>query len=203
MSAGLKVMSVAEAAPERWANDCGWTRTLLAWPEPQRWVVRVSVADVETAGPFSLFAGVDRWFAVLAGDGVRLTTAGRAPVVVRATDEDMHAFPGDDPTGCELLGGPTRDLNVMNRRQEASTTIRRTRGQASLRSNAALVGCFVCDDTVLALDRRGRVALPRHTLAWLENPGRDSLEIRLGARAPRGWWIEANRDAADDHPTDR
>ena len=73
-----------QVEPERWANGGGWTRTLLAWPDPARWALRISVADVEQAGPFSVFPGVDRWFAVLEGDGVRLATAGQASVVVRA-----------------------------------------------------------------------------------------------------------------------
>mgnify|MGYP003694612933 CR=1 FL=1 len=40
--------------------------------------MRVSVADVATDGPFSTFAGVDRWFAVLDGAGVVLTIGGKA-----------------------------------------------------------------------------------------------------------------------------
>ena len=48
----------------------------------------------------------------------------------------MHAFPGDDATDCELLGSPTRDLNVMARRREARATIRRLRSVAAVRSIA-------------------------------------------------------------------
>ncbi|HZN82411.1 MAG TPA: HutD family protein, partial [Mycobacterium sp.] len=88
----MRLVHPTQVRPERWANGGGWTRTLLAWPDPRRWSVRVSVADVETAGPFSAYPGVDRWFAVLEGGGVRLTTAGRAPASVRADDDEMHAF---------------------------------------------------------------------------------------------------------------
>ena len=34
--------------------------------------LRISVADIEAHGPFSNFEGVDRWFGVLQGEGVRL-----------------------------------------------------------------------------------------------------------------------------------
>ena len=119
MSIDLKILQPSQVTPELWANGGGRTRTMLAWPDPGHWAVRISVADVEKAGPFSVFAGVDRWFAVLEGDGVDLTTGGQAPVVVRAADEEMHAFPGDVATNCVLLGEATRDLNVMVRRGEA------------------------------------------------------------------------------------
>jgi environmental stress-induced protein Ves len=91
------------------------------------------------------------------------------------------------------VGSPTRDLNVMVRRREARATIRRPRSTAAVRSNAELLGCFVCDDTELATGEGAPIAVPRHTLAWLENPSRAPLEWRLVAPAPRGWWIEANR----------
>ena len=195
ISRAPRIVHPSQIRPERWANRGGWTRTLLAWPDPRHWSVRVSIADVETAGPFSAYPGVDRWFAVLEGGGVRLTTAGRAPTPVRADDDEMHAFSGDDATNCELLAGATRDLNVMARRADARATVRALRGIAAatgLRTDAALIGCFVCDDAQVATADAGPVRLPRHTLAWLANPEREMLEWRLAAPAPRGWWIEAN-----------
>ena len=190
--------------PERWANGGGWTRTLLAWPDPARWVARVSVADVERAGPFSVFPGIDRWFAVLEGDGVRLATAGRAPVAVRAGAAEMHAFRGEDATDCELLGSATRDLNIMVRRGAARATVRPLR-DGELRSNAALLGCFVCGAAELrvahrdapgepaqslSLGARAPLALTSHTLAWLENPASETVAVQLALPAPHGWWIE-------------
>ena len=188
----MRILRPSQVTPEPWANRGGATRALLAWPDPARWTVRVSVADVERAGPFSVFPGVDRWFAVLEGDGVRLATAGRPSVVVRAGDEQLHAFPGDAATDCELLGGATRDLNVMVRRREARTTIRRLR-DSDPRSDAELLVCFVCDASTLTTDDGAPILLARHTLAWLENPDRETLAIKVAAPAPRGWWIGATR----------
>ena len=202
MSTALRILHPTHVTPEPWANGLGRTRTLLAWPDSRHWALRISVADVEKAGPFSVFTGVDRWFAVLEGDGVRLRTAGRPPAVARAADEEMHAFPGDDATDCELLGSPTRDLNVMARRRDARATIRRLRNVAAIRSAAQVLGCFVCDDAALATGEGAPIALPRHTLAWLENPSRQTVEWQLAAPAPRGWWIEAVRTGADDDHAD-
>jgi len=195
VSPAPRIVHPSQAERERWANGGGWTRTLLAWPDPRHWSVRVSVADVETAGPFSAYPGVDRWFAVLEGGGVRLTTASCSPISVRVDDDEMHAFSGDEATDCVLLAGATRDLNVMVRRADTRATVRALRGVAAataLRTDAAFIGCFVCDDAQVATADAGPVTLPRHTLAWLANPGREMLEWRLATPAPRGWWIEAN-----------
>src|SRR5689334_20024474 len=59
-----------------WRNGKGNTRELVAFPVRDQWHWRMSVADIETDGPFSRFEGVKRWFAVLSGAGVRLSTGG-------------------------------------------------------------------------------------------------------------------------------
>jgi hypothetical protein len=201
VSSALKIVQPSQVAPQPWANGGGRTRTLLAWPDQRRWAVRISVADVERDGPFSLLAGVDRWFAVLEGDGVRLSAASQTPVVVLAADEEMHAFRGDDATECALLGGATRDLNVMTRRDAARAAIRLLR-VSRLRSDAELLACFVCDEAEIANGQGAPISLARHTLAWLENAARETLTLQLSAPAPRGWWIEASRTDPDDDQAD-
>ena len=104
-------MEDARAAPQAWRNGGGRTRELLAWPTPADWQVRISVADVEAPGPFSRFEGVERWFAVLEGDGVALRVGGGAQRL--GTDSPAFRFSGDVPVDCDLLGGATRDLNLM------------------------------------------------------------------------------------------
>lgn len=103
-----------------WKNGGGVTRELLAWPNGSDWSIRVSVADIEQDGPFSAFPGVDRYFAVLEGDGVELEALG----TIRKGDAAVK-FDGAIARTCRLLGGKTRDLNVM---------IRRDRGHGYLRS---------------------------------------------------------------------
>ena len=61
--------------PTPWRNGGGRTRTLWTWPADcvdDAWQLRVSLADIDADGPFSAFPGVQRWFAVLQGAGVRL-----------------------------------------------------------------------------------------------------------------------------------
>ena len=94
-----------------WRNGGGVTRELLAWPRADDWAVRISVADIARDGPFSAFSGVERWFAVLAGEGVRLGD----PAAEVTADDDALRFDGGDAPACALRGGPTRDLNLMLR----------------------------------------------------------------------------------------
>jgi len=72
-----RLIRVADVPRQRWRNGGGWTRELLAAPDPQAWQLRVSVADIECDGAFSMYPGVVRWFAVLQGEGVALTIDGR------------------------------------------------------------------------------------------------------------------------------
>lgn len=110
-------------APEPWRNGGGSTRTLLTWPAGSGpaapWRLRISLADITQDGPFSAFAGVQRWFAVVQGGGVRLRppaagAPGQAALCLRP-DSLPHHFDGGQPPDCQLLDGPTRDLNLMLR----------------------------------------------------------------------------------------
>lgn len=109
----MQQLGAFDVAPVPWRNGGGLTRELLAWPSPQDWRCRLSVADIASDGPFSAYPGVVRHFVVLDGEGVRLDFAGRQ-VVQRPGDAPL-VFDGAAAPGCRLLGGPVRDLNLMHR----------------------------------------------------------------------------------------
>lgn len=103
----------ASVPPQAWRNGGGRTRELLAWPAGPDWRLRISLADIDTDGPFSAFPGVQRWFAVIEGGGVALTFAGAER---RLTPHSAPlCFDGAEAPGCRLIDGPTRDLNLMLR----------------------------------------------------------------------------------------
>ncbi len=113
------------AAP--WRNGGGVTREVIARPvgaDLASFDWRVSIADVASDGPFSVFPGIDRLMAVLSGPGLRLEVEGAASVTVRPGDAPA-AFSGDAKTAGFLIDGPIRDLNVMTRRGVASARMRR------------------------------------------------------------------------------
>ena len=119
--------------PSPWKNGGGTTRELLAWPDPDDWTVRMSVAQVDADGPFSRFEGITRWFAVLSGAGVRLH--------MRETDQHHSLdrssaplqFDGALALDCQLQDGPTQDFNLMVRSlRHQRTRMRRVRGALDL-----------------------------------------------------------------------
>lgn len=163
-----------------WRNGGGVTRELLAWPRADDWAVRISVADITRDGPFSAFAGVARWFAVLTGEGVRLGE----PAAEVTADDDALRFDGADAPACALRGGPTRDLNLMLRADRVRGEMVRVDGEHAWRAGPAVLrAVFTRDGCALGVGDLD-VSLPPMTLAWCE-PGDADPSWRL-TRAARG-----------------
>ena len=109
---GYEVWPAQRHTRMRWANGGGWTTEIVAEPPGPRWEWRISVADVETAGPFSLFPGVDRSIALISGAGFALTINGGDEVIIDVPYEPFD-FAGDATTSCRLIDGPVQDINLM------------------------------------------------------------------------------------------
>ena len=112
-----RVLTPADYRRTPWKNGCGRTTEIAVGPPDAGladFAWRVSVADIEQDGVFSVFPGVARTLVLLAGDGMRLTGAG-APLELHAPFEPV-TFAGDAPVMCALVGGPVRDFNLMVRR---------------------------------------------------------------------------------------
>ncbi|GHH35026.1 HutD/Ves family protein [Streptomyces candidus] len=118
-----RIMRAAGRPAVPWRNGGGVTREIASWPPGPAgsgFAWRVSLAEVATDGPFSVFPGVDRILTMVEGAGMALTTtpaAGGTPGsrMVDARYVPQH-FPGDVPTDCRLLDGPVANLNVMHNR---------------------------------------------------------------------------------------
>ncbi len=113
-------------APAPWKNGGGTTREIAAWPPGagmDGFAWRISVADIVADGPFSAFPGIDRQIALLEGDGVRLRG------VDGTFDHRLDrvgvpfAFAGETPVDATLIGGATRDFNVMTRRDRCRARV--------------------------------------------------------------------------------
>jgi uncharacterized protein len=184
------IIRVDEVPAVPWRNGGGVTRELLAWPDARNWLLRVSVADIGASGPFSAFPGVDRWFAVLSGDGVRLETAGAPPVELTAAQDALHEFSGDLATGCTALGATTRDFNLMAQRAAVQLRQRPLGAGAQLGTHAAGAGLFVTRATEVSEGNGPATPLPAMALAWWPNPRRGQLRLRAASASVRGWWFE-------------
>jgi uncharacterized protein len=100
----------------RWKNDGGWTTEIARRDDGHGdFLWRVSIAEIERDGAFSSFAGVDRDLLLLEGTGIELEIGDEPPRALTRRFERAH-FSGELPVHCRLLAGPTRDFNVMARR---------------------------------------------------------------------------------------
>lgn len=110
-----------EMQPTPWRNGGGLTRELAASPTTSGafdW--RVSIADIETPGPFSRFAGMDRIITVLEGGPMTLVSETWES---QLTAYQPHHFTGEDSVTCRLPHGPARALNLMTRRGRTSGVV--------------------------------------------------------------------------------
>lgn len=111
----MRPIAASESRRVRWKNDGGWTTELARDPagdQDFRW--RVSIAEIERDGPFSAFPGVERDLILLDGEGIELDVDGAAQRLTRRFERVR--FAGEARVDCRLLAGPTRDFNVMARR---------------------------------------------------------------------------------------
>jgi hypothetical protein len=174
-------------SPQAWKNGGGHTRELLAWPSPDDWQVRVSLADIDADGPFSAFPGVERWFAVVDGAGVELRFGDN---VRRVTPHDAPLrFEGGAAPQCRLIDGKTRDLNLMLRNvrggmQAVADGVTWGTIEAQCGLFTAVAGTWACSDG-------RRISLPARTLLWLEEAPRrpHSFKAKQPAEHTVAWWL--------------
>jgi environmental stress-induced protein Ves len=96
-----------------WKNGGGVTREILRVPpEPTAFDWRLSLASIDTPGPFSSFAGYHRTLVLVRGPGVELDFGqhGRTKLTLAG---QMVSFDGAWETNCTLLDGPSNDLNLI------------------------------------------------------------------------------------------
>lgn len=162
-------IALTDTRPSPWKNGGGTTRELLAWPDPQDWTVRLSVAQVEADGPFSRFEGITRWFAVLAGAGVRLNMAESGQTHTLNTASSPLEFDGAQALDCSLIDGPTQDFNLMVRSaRHPHSRMRRVAGRMHWQGQAPTVLALWANSAPAVLEWSGqaRMAVAPGTLAW-------------------------------------
>jgi environmental stress-induced protein Ves len=101
-----------------WKNGGGITTQLAVAPDGATldscdW--RISTAQVNAAGPFSAFPGIDRSLSVLQGAGLVLHVEDGTPFMLTAENNPLP-FAGEQRVHAELIDGPILDFNVMTRR---------------------------------------------------------------------------------------
>ena len=111
--ADLKIIRKSSFAATPWKNGGGITHEAIRVPAGgDAFLWRVSVAHIDSSGPFSDFAGYSRNMVLLRGSGLTLEFADGGRRVLRRIGESAQ-FDGAMATHCELLDGPCVDLNFM------------------------------------------------------------------------------------------
>lgn len=139
----MKPISFDDLIATPWKNGGGVTRELACYPAGaglDDFLWRISIAEVNRSGPFSVFPGIDRVITLLEGDGMQLNF----------TDGEQHAlttpllpfrFRGERNVNAQLAGAASQDFNLMLRRDavDGSLQVRHEGGE------------IACDGGVVAL----------------------------------------------------
>lgn len=112
-----RVLRPADYKRMPWKNGGGMTMELAVYPSDANdafdW--RISIADIETNGPFSSFEGYDRFIALLEGVGMELRFDDAESVRLERRLQFVK-FAGERRTEGVLISGKVRDFNVIHRR---------------------------------------------------------------------------------------
>jgi uncharacterized protein len=181
-----------DLAPQRWRNGGGWTQQLLTWPPGSSdWQMRISLATISAAGPFSSFPGVRRTLALVSGAGLLLTLDGQEHCL--QVGSDALQFDGAATAHAAPLDGETTDLNLMTRQGHGE--LLRTAGTPYWRSAAPQRGLYT---TIVGTVHAGEgvsVPVPAHSLLWLEAAAELALHFApdpgatATAPAAAAWWL--------------
>jgi environmental stress-induced protein Ves len=111
--ARIKVIRRSSFTALPWKNGGGITHEAIRVPPTgDAFLWRVSVAQIDSSGPFSDFAGYDRKMVLLRGRGIALEFGSGKRCGLRSAG-DFVEFDGAMAARCELLDGPCVDLNLM------------------------------------------------------------------------------------------
>ena len=101
---------IAECPQVPWKNGGGMTRMLAARDEGGKILWRLSLADIQSDGPFSTFPGLQRVLTIVAGDGIDLSGDGGT---LQARPWRPLPFSGDLELDSKLIGAESQAFNLM------------------------------------------------------------------------------------------
>jgi environmental stress-induced protein Ves len=149
----IEVIDPAAYRRERWKNGQGWTceiaRGSIVAPSCQtaigdaahEWDWRLSIATIESDGPFSTFPGIDRTLVLLDGRGMRLDLDDGTQVQLERRGDRID-FAGERTLRSVLHDGPTRDFNAMWKRSRVHAQVTAPMVTGAL--SVAIAGDDVC-----------------------------------------------------------
>jgi environmental stress-induced protein Ves len=132
----IKIIRRSSFTALPWKNGGGITHEAIREPPiGDAFIWRVSVAEIDSSGPFSDFAGYDRKMVLLRGHGIALEFGSGKRCTLRGVG-DFVEFDGSMATRCELLDGPCVDLNLMvSKSRRTAARIERMSGPLQVAAN--------------------------------------------------------------------
>ena len=113
-----------------WANGRGTSFEIASdRNDAEEWTWRLAMAPVNEDGPFSRIECVNRFLAVVEGNGMLLSVDRKK---LQCRPMQVVRFRGDAITDATLTDGPITDVNLMIRRKEAD-------GEMAIVSEAGLL----------------------------------------------------------------
>jgi environmental stress-induced protein Ves len=174
------LVHLSDVAPVPWRNGGGVTRELAVSPAQGDWHWRMSVAEVDGSGPFSRFEGIDRWFAVLEGAGVRLDVQGEVKREAHRITRNSAPFyfDGGAPTHCTLVDGRTQDFNLMVRRGSTPARMLRINAPTNFVLGAPkIIAVYAMNTETNVLFDSKLMQIPPQSLAWACVPAGAGVEV--------------------------
>jgi environmental stress-induced protein Ves len=143
-----------------WANGRGTSFEIASdRNESEKWTWRLAMAPVNEDGAFSRIECVNRFLAVVQGNGMLLSVDRKK---LQCQPMQVVRFRGDAITDAVLTDGPITDINLMIRRKEAD-------GDMAIVSDAQLlIGASIvvavggsaqvkCGDSIIDLERHDTI----------------------------------------------
>jgi environmental stress-induced protein Ves len=143
-----------------WANGRGTSFEIASdRNESEEWTWRLAMAPVNEDGAFSRIECVNRFLAVVQGNGMLLSVDRKK---LQCQPMQVVRFRGDAITDAVLTDGPITDINLMIRRKEAD-------GEMAIFSDAQLlIGASIvvavggsaqvkCGDSIIDLERHDTI----------------------------------------------
>jgi environmental stress-induced protein Ves len=148
------IIRLADCPSQPWKNGLGRTREIAVQPSvasSDDFLWRVSIAEVDSAAPFSIFPGIDRHIVLLDGAGFTMTLD-EARVHALTTPFAPFAFPGEARVDVALADGATRDFNLMVRRRHGRGQVAVWHGPTTRRSGRATQLVFCARGVIDTID---------------------------------------------------
>lgn len=108
----IQIVDSKTYVKQPWKNGGGSTEQLFVHPSADDYAWRMSVAQIDKPGPFSVFDGYMRVIVPLTGAMILKHDTGTG---VKIAKFESYRFNGAWQTECFLLDGPTRDFNFIYR----------------------------------------------------------------------------------------